>query len=278
MSKAYKTPKQIATKALAKLEKAAQLLTEARNELSESNNLDLFNFTRIHGDFDISTSKLYSSMGALDVIIKYLEPETVTDKVMTVPQESTAVATILYWAKGKGIPTYSEFESMDLAKLAFGLAKEETQYDSMELREGSLKAHTLKADAIDSYNWFDQISDDQDLLHPAHPVQQPYEPYTGSMDRNVVTKLIKSELKRRSGKTWSVTGGRGTAYGWITITAPSCLWMTPEQCQELATLLGLSSPVHPQGESIMASHTAYLEYIDRAKGQTPQKIAEPYWD
>lgn len=46
------------------------------------------------------------------------------------------------------------------------------------------------------------------------------------MGRNETIKEIKSALKQRSGKAWSVTGGRGTAWGWITITAPParCTW------------------------------------------------------
>lgn len=40
------------------------------------------------------------------------------------------------------------------------------------------------------------------------------------MDRNEVIKIIRENLKRRSGKAWSVTGGTGTAYGWIKIDAP----------------------------------------------------------
>jgi hypothetical protein len=40
------------------------------------------------------------------------------------------------------------------------------------------------------------------------------------MTRNEVIKVIKAALKRRSGKEWSVTGGKGTAYGWLTIDAP----------------------------------------------------------
>lgn len=43
---------------------------------------------------------------------------------------------------------------------------------------------------------------------------KPYE------DRNETIKIIRDALKRRSGKPWSVTGGRGTAWGWIRIDAP----------------------------------------------------------
>lgn len=40
------------------------------------------------------------------------------------------------------------------------------------------------------------------------------------MNRNETIKAIKNGLQARSSKTWSVTGGRGTAYGWLTISAP----------------------------------------------------------
>jgi hypothetical protein len=125
--------------------------------------------------------------------------------------------------------------------------------------------------------------------------------------RNETIRIIKSALQRRSGKPWSVTGGRGTAYGWITIDAPPKRrtahvilkegaltdypsdymvvetgqpggTMTLKDRLELATLLGLSGAVHDQGEKIMSSNDAYQEYIDRAEGRTPTKIAEPYWD
>jgi len=126
------------------------------------------------------------------------------------------------------------------------------------------------------------------------------------LTRNAVIKRIKTALKNRSGKSWSVTGGSGTAYGWITIdalpaqrTCHNALpagavgnprdyievdtgapggYMTVADRQELAQLLGLKDPVHCQGKSIMSSHDAYREYIDRAEGRVPAKIAEAYWD
>lgn len=39
------------------------------------------------------------------------------------------------------------------------------------------------------------------------------------MTRNEATKCIKAALKKKTGKTWSVSGGRGTGYGWMTIQA-----------------------------------------------------------
>ena len=126
-----------------------------------------------------------------------------------------------------------------------------------------------------------------------------------TMNRNDVIKAIKAALQRRSGKTWSVTGGRGTSYCWIHIDAPPArqTWRhrlpegaidrpenwegydsgqpggstTPAELKELATLLGLDT-VHGQGVSIPASHDYYREYLDRAEGRPVRKIAEPYWD
>ena len=43
---------------------------------------------------------------------------------------------------------------------------------------------------------------------------------TKTMDRNEAVKRIRVALRQRSGKAWSVTCGRGTAWGWITIDVP----------------------------------------------------------
>lgn len=126
-------------------------------------------------------------------------------------------------------------------------------------------------------------------------------------DRNETIKTIKAALQRRSGKTWSVTGGRGTAWGWIKIEAPTArrTWghrlkspnaadipenyepydsgepdrgMSPADCAELGRLLGLDSPTSTQGVSVASSSAYYAEYVDRANGRTPAEIAQPYWD
>jgi len=41
-----------------------------------------------------------------------------------------------------------------------------------------------------------------------------------AMYRDEAIKRIRAALKRKTGKTWSVTGGRGTSSGWITVQAP----------------------------------------------------------
>jgi len=102
------------------------------------------------------------------------------------------------------------------------------------------------------------------------------------MDRNDAIKKIRTALKRRSGKPWSVTGGRGTAWGWIKITAPPKRrtggGLTPTEQKELAALLGFDKPVHFQGVHIPASHNHWQEYIDRAEGRTPSVVGQRYWD
>jgi hypothetical protein len=117
------------------------------------------------------------------------------------------------------------------------------------------------------------------------------------MDRDEAIKRIRTALKARSGKTWSVTGGRGTAWGWITVQAPparrvlheanpnyDCSYTTPgklpyldvkpgdgeqgyytsiSECKELAELFGLGRPVHSQGISISPDDRDW--YVTRAE-------------
>jgi hypothetical protein len=103
------------------------------------------------------------------------------------------------------------------------------------------------------------------------------------IDRNEAIAILKAELKTRSTKTWSVKGGRGTAYGWLTVTAP------PKRCNEFGHMnaddrkelerlfrfegFGVSS----QGISIPASSAHYREHIARLTGE-PFTVAAQYWD
>lgn len=101
------------------------------------------------------------------------------------------------------------------------------------------------------------------------------------MDRNTAIERIRKALKARSGKTWSVRGDRGTAWGWIEISAPPRRLvngsMTEDDRKELAALLGLES-VQGGGESVAASHDHRIEYVDRAEGREPSVIGKQYWD
>jgi hypothetical protein len=114
------------------------------------------------------------------------------------------------------------------------------------------------------------------------------------MTRNETIAQIKAALKARTGKSWSVTGGSGTAWGWLKIDVPPkariYTWegklaqegeyghvMSAEARAELAQVLGLES-VHAQGVSIPSGGGYYEEYIARAQGKTPTVYGERYWD
>ena len=126
--------------------------------------------------------------------------------------------------------------------------------------------------------------------------------------RNETISEIKSSLRLRSKEKWSVTGGKGTAWGWISITAiPSHrTWgsrplphntnqipgsenweeydtgkpnqnLSPYQIAELKYLLADCS-VGRDGVSIPSSSDYYQEYTERAAGLPVTKLATPYWD
>jgi hypothetical protein len=85
--------------------------------------------------------------------------------------------------------------------------------------------------------------------------------------RTAVTKKMRQLLRQRSGKAWSVTGGRGTGWGWLTIDAPPARIdngrMTSEDQAELALLLG-ETKVHCQGVSISGSE--WWHYLKACRG------------
>lgn len=125
------------------------------------------------------------------------------------------------------------------------------------------------------------------------------------MERDETIKRIHAALKERSGKTWSVTGGRGTAWAWITIDAPPArrTWhyrlkagcvdapenykrydsfkpggtMGPADQMTLARLLALES-VHFQGHDIPAATDYRIAAVERAEGKPVTVEPKPYWD
>ena len=101
-------------------------------------------------------------------------------------------------------------------------------------------------------------------------------------NRDAVILRIRKALKSRSGKAWSVKGGRGTGWGWIDISLPPS--RTPEfggmpeaDRAELSALLGGVS-VSSSGVMIPASTNYRIEFVDRAEGRNPRVKGEPYWD
>ena len=102
---------------------------------------------------------------------------------------------------------------------------------------------------------------------------------TQELDRNEAIRRIRAGLKKRSGRKWSVTGGTGATWGWITITSGRKNDDLGEADQKhLAELMGLDGPVHRQGLSIPASFDYRIEHVDRAEGRTPSRIGKPCWD
>lgn len=98
------------------------------------------------------------------------------------------------------------------------------------------------------------------------------------MDRDQAIERIRKALRARSGKSWSVKGGRGTSYGWITIDVPPAREAhRTEELKELARLMNVGT-VHYQGMDIPASHDYRQEAVDRAEGRTPTVVGTPYWD
>lgn len=149
---------------------------------------------------------------------------------------------------------------------------------------------------------------------PAPAAPPPPDPFAGypppCTDRDETIARIRAALKRRTGRPWSVTGGKGTAWGWIRIDAPPARrtwrsrplphnpggylpgkenwedydsgepggYMSPAERAELGAALGLDHPAHHQGVQVAASGDYRTEYVDRAEGRPPRCIAQPYWD
>jgi len=102
------------------------------------------------------------------------------------------------------------------------------------------------------------------------------------ISRDEAIQIIRKALKVRSGKAWSVKGGRGTSWGWIDISSPPARCnefgsMSEADRLELAQLLGLDV-VHHQGVQVAASLKHRNEYVARAEGRTPEVLGEQYWD
>lgn len=106
----------------------------------------------------------------------------------------------------------------------------------------------------------------------------------GTVQRDVAIARIKASLRQRSGRSWSVTGGTGTAWGWIRIKSmPKACGrfgeMTAADITELAGLLGVAESLVRGGFSIPASSDHRKQAIAlAATGTTLGLKAEQYWD
>lgn len=98
-----------------------------------------------------------------------------------------------------------------------------------------------------------------------------------SIERNDAIARIRAALKARSGRAWSVRGGRGSVWAWIYVSAPPSRCdadgsMSAEDAAELGRLFDLDRPVHDQGLMIQGQHDFRVEYVDRAEGNPPRRI------
>lgn len=100
------------------------------------------------------------------------------------------------------------------------------------------------------------------------------------MERDEAIEQIKTALRKRSGHAWSVTGGRGTSWGWIHINSLPSRRVDGNLSLKDRTELGklLDKDIHCQGESIPASYEYRMEYVQRAKGEPVTVVGTPYWD
>ena len=99
--------------------------------------------------------------------------------------------------------------------------------------------------------------------------------------RDNTIAAIRSGLKNLTGQTWSVTGGKGTAWGWITVASPpkrkNGYSMTTEDTATLAHIFGEN--VSHQGVSIPDSPAYREHYTALATGlASPTVKPSPYWD
>lgn len=105
--------------------------------------------------------------------------------------------------------------------------------------------------------------------------------------RNDAIKAIRAALRKRHLR-YSVTGGRGTAWGWIHIDLMPAEFKAPFSPEHSAAInakravmyraFGLNPGMESGSISVAASRDYYQEYIDRANGRAPSVIGQPYWD
>lgn len=102
-----------------------------------------------------------------------------------------------------------------------------------------------------------------------------------TMTRDEAIERIKTALKTKTGRAWSVRGGRGSAWAWITVTAPPKRrnefgYLNQADRAELAKAFQCDS-VHNQGITIAASAAHRREFVNRVEGNAFE-VAEAYWD
>ncbi len=97
--------------------------------------------------------------------------------------------------------------------------------------------------------------------------------------RDAVIKELRRLLKDRTGRTWSVTGGRGSSWGWISVSAPpkrrEKFQLTEDDYATLRDIFGRM--VGTTGYNVPDSSDHRAEALRLAAGLEAHH-AEPYWD
>jgi len=109
-----------------------------------------------------------------------------------------------------------------------------------------------------------------------------------AVDRDIdaACKTLRELLRERTGRDWSVTRSRGTAYGWLRIHSPpkrrgAFDYLSVEDEILLSAALGCSRGVGAQGESIRTERGVRGSYVFAIAGvETPEswKVSEKGWD
>lgn len=99
--------------------------------------------------------------------------------------------------------------------------------------------------------------------------------------RNATIASIRKALRTRSGKTWSVKGGRGSSWGWIEVSAPPARldrfdMMSAEDQAALAGLMGRE--VGRQFLMVPAGTDFRHAALERAWGLPVTVTPVAYWD
>jgi len=142
--------------------------------------------------------------------------------------------------------------------------------DKLVLCLGCQKLHTKNSDRslCGRCSSESEDRDRQDAERAAADAEKEADPLYPILKagRTDVTKKMRQLLRERSGKAWSAKGGRGTGWGWLTISAPPSRmdnWrMTKEDQAELSALLG--EKVHCQGMSV--SGGSWWHYLKACRG------------
>lgn len=108
--------------------------------------------------------------------------------------------------------------AVELIKLVHCYQCQSCETPDWEQTEGYAIAAVLEGRAIRKLPGYDEAAwgfDPQSV-----PLPRNLPPPRESLTREETIKRIRAALKRKTGKSWTVRGGRGTGWGWIRVESP----------------------------------------------------------